>query len=169
MTATTAAELGGPTLPQVRRLVTEVPGPRSRELAARRSAAVSSAVGSIMPVYAAAAGGGVVVDVDGNSFIDLGSGIAVTTVGNSAPAVVEAVRDQVAAFTHTCFMVTPYESYVAVAEALNRLTPGDHEKRTALFNSGAEAVEAALKLVQRVQGPKRRMWCLPRSSYRYWL
>ena len=89
MTATTAADLGGPTLPQVRRLVTEVPGPRSRELAARRSAAVSAGVGSVMPVYAAAAGGGVVVDVDGNSFIDLGSGIAVTTVGNSAPAVVE--------------------------------------------------------------------------------
>ena len=109
MTATTAAELGGPTLPQVRRLVTEVPGPRSRELAARRSAAVSAGVGSVMPVYAAAAGGGVVVDVDGNSFIDLGSGIAVTSVGNAAPRVVEAVQQQVAAFTHTCFMVTPYE------------------------------------------------------------
>ena len=148
MTATTAAELGGPTLPQVRRLVTEVPGPRSRELAARRSAAVSAGVGSVMPVYAAAAGGGVVVDVDGNSFIDLGSGIAVTTVGNSAPAVVEAVRDQVAAFTHTCFMVTPYDGYVAVAEELNAITPGRHEKRSALFNSGAEAVENAVKVAR---------------------
>src|SRR5436305_1580758 len=117
MTTTTAA-VGGPTLPQVRRLITEVPGPRSRELAARRSAAVAAAVSSVMPVYAAAAGGGVVVDVDGNSFIDLGSGIAVTTVGNSAPAVVDAVREQVAAFTHTCFMVTPYDGYVAVAEEL---------------------------------------------------
>jgi len=148
MTATTAAELGGPTLPQVRRLVTEVPGPRSRELAARRSAAVSAGVGSVMPVYVAAAGGGVVVDVDGNSFIDLGSGIAVTTVGNSAPAVVEAVRDQVAAFTHTCFMVTPYDGYVAVAEELNAITPGRHEKRSALFNSGAEAVENAVKVAR---------------------
>jgi 4-aminobutyrate aminotransferase / (S)-3-amino-2-methylpropionate transaminase / 5-aminovalerate transaminase len=148
MTATTAAELGGPTLPQVRRLVTEVPGPRSRELAARRSAAVSAGVGSVMPVYAAAAGGGVLVDVDGNSFIDLGSGIAVTTVGNSAPAVVEAVRDQVAAFTHTCFMVTPYDGYVAVAEELNAITPGRHEKRSALFNSGAEAVENAVKVAR---------------------
>jgi len=148
MTATTAAELGGPTLPQVRRLVTEVPGPRSRELAARRSAAVSAGVGSVMPVYAAAAGGGVVVDVDGNSFIDLGSGIAVTTVGNSAPAVVDAVRDQVAAFTHTCFMVTPYDGYVAVAEELNAITPGRHEKRSALFNSGAEAVENAVKVAR---------------------
>ena len=148
MTATTAAELGGPTLPQVRRLVTEVPGPRSRELAARRSAAVSAGVGSVMPVYVAAAGGGVVVDVDGNSFVDLGSGIAVTTVGNSAPAVVDAVREQVAAFTHTCFMVTPYDGYVAVAEELNAITPGRHEKRSALFNSGAEAVENAVKVAR---------------------
>ena len=101
-----------------------------------------------MPVYAAAAGGGVVVDVDGNSLIDLGSGIAVTTVGNSAPRVVEAVTAQVQAFTHTCFMVTPYDGYVAVAEALNRLTPGDHDKRTALFNSGAEAVENAVKIAR---------------------
>ncbi len=153
MTSTsTAPTAGGETLPQVRRLVTEVPGPRSRELARRRAAAVSASVGSTMPVYAAAAGGGVVVDVDGNSFIDLGSGIAVTTVGNSAPRVVEAVTDQVAQFTHTCFMVTPYESYVAVAEALNDITPGDHEKRSALFNSGAEAVENAVKIARQYTG-----------------
>ncbi len=153
MTSTpTAQTTGGETLPQVRRLVTDVPGPRSRELARRRSAAVSASVGSTMPVYAAAAGGGVVVDVDGNSFIDLGSGIAVTTVGNSAPRVVEAVTEQVAQFTHTCFMVTPYESYVAVAEALNDITPGDHEKRSALFNSGAEAVENAVKIARQYTG-----------------
>jgi len=153
MTSTsTAPTTGGETLPQVRRLVTEVPGPRSRELAHRRSAAVSASIGSTMPVYAAAAGGGVVVDVDGNSFIDLGSGIAVTTVGNSAPRVVEAVTKQVAQFTHTCFMVTPYESYVAVAEALNDITPGDHEKRSALFNSGAEAVENAVKIARQYTG-----------------
>nr|WP_308470235.1 4-aminobutyrate--2-oxoglutarate transaminase [Kineococcus rubinsiae] len=142
------APLGGPGLPQERRLVTEVPGPRSRALAARRSAAVSHAVGSSMPFYAAAAGGGVVVDVDGNSFIDLGSGIAVTSVGASAPRVVEAVSEQVAQFTHTCFMVTPYDAYVAVAEALNDITPGDFEKRTALFTSGAEAVENAVKIAR---------------------
>jgi 4-aminobutyrate aminotransferase/(S)-3-amino-2-methylpropionate transaminase len=135
-------------LPQERRLVTEIPGPRSRELQARKSAAVTNAVGTVMPVYAAAAGGGVVVDVDGNSLIDLGSGIAVTTVGNSNPRVVEAVTAQVASFTHTCFMVTPYEGYVQVAEALNRLTPGSHDKRTALFNSGAEAVENAVKIAR---------------------
>ena len=96
-------------LPRVRRLLTDIPGPRSRELMARKKAAVAAGVGTTMPVFAARAGGGIVVDVDGNHLIDLGSGIAVTTVGNSAPRVVEAVQDQVAAFTHTCFMVTPYE------------------------------------------------------------
>ena len=101
-----------------------------------------------MPVFAARAGGGVVHDVDGNSLIDLGSGIAVTTVGNSAPRVVAAVQQQAELFTHTCFMVTPYEAYVQVAETLNELTPGDHEKRTALFNSGSEAVENAVKIAR---------------------
>ncbi|BBH16764.1 aspartate aminotransferase family protein [Nocardioides baekrokdamisoli] len=144
----TETTTGGPALPQELRLVTEVPGPRSRELQARKSAAVAQGVGTTLPVYIAAAGGGVLVDVDGNSLIDLGSGIAVTTVGNSAPRVVTAVQEQAAAFTHTCFMVTPYESYVAVAEALNRLTPGDHQKRSALFNSGAEAVENAVKIAR---------------------
>jgi 4-aminobutyrate aminotransferase/(S)-3-amino-2-methylpropionate transaminase len=133
---------------QERRLVTELPGPRSRELMRRKQDAVAPGVGTTMPVFAERAGGGIVVDVDGNHVIDLGSGIAVTTVGNSAPRVVDAVVDQVAAFTHTCFMVTPYEGYVAVAEALNRLTPGTHEKRTALFNSGAEAVENAVKIAR---------------------
>ena len=147
MTLSTVS-LGGPTLPQERRLVTEIPGPRSRAIAERRSAAVSAAVGSVLPVYAAAAGGGVVVDVDGNSFIDLGSGIAVTSVGNSAPLVADAVRDQVQRFTHTCFMVTPYDLYVEVAEMLNAITPGGHEKRSVLFNSGAEAVENAVKIAR---------------------
>ncbi len=139
---------GGPQLPQERRLVTEIPGPRSRELQARKTGAVAQGVGTTLPVYTVAAGGGVLVDVDGNSLIDLGSGIAVTTVGNSAPRVVEAVQEQVASFTHTCFMVTPYDSYVRVAETLNRITPGDHDKRTALFNSGAEAVENAVKIAR---------------------
>ncbi|MET0448226.1 MAG: 4-aminobutyrate--2-oxoglutarate transaminase [Aeromicrobium sp.] len=136
------------TLEQRRHLATAIPGPRSEELMARKQAAVAAGIGVTMPVFAVEAGGGVVKDVDGNSFIDLGSGIAVTTIGNSAPRVVEAVRDQVEAFTHTCFMITPYEGYVAVAEALNRLTPGDHEKKSALFNSGAEAVENAIKIAR---------------------
>ena len=137
---------------QERRLVTPLPGPRSQELMARKSAAVASGVGTTMAVFAARAGGGIVVDVDGNHLIDLGAGIAVTTVGASAPRVVEAVRRQVEQFTHTCFMVTPYDGYVAVAEALNRLTPGAHAKRTALFNSGAEAVENAVKIARSYTG-----------------
>jgi len=135
-------------LEQSRKLVTAIPGPASIELAKRRVAAVSRGVGVTMPVYAARAGGGIIEDVDGNRLIDLGSGIAVTTIGSSAPRVVEAVRAQVADFTHTCFMVTPYEEYIAVAEHLNRLTPGTGEKRTALFNSGAEAVENAVKIAR---------------------
>ncbi|MGZ4507378.1 MAG: 4-aminobutyrate--2-oxoglutarate transaminase [Blastococcus sp.] len=139
-------------LPQRRELVTEIPGPRSRELAERRGAAVARGVSSTLPVYVERAGGGVVVDVDGNSLIDFGSGIAVVNVGNAAPAVVDAVQQQVAAFTHTCFMVAPYEGYVAVCEQLARLTPGEHEKRSALFNSGAEAVENAVKIARAYTG-----------------
>ncbi|MFS0714258.1 4-aminobutyrate--2-oxoglutarate transaminase [Microbacterium sp. 2P01SA-2] len=151
-TSTPTIPLGGPTLPQERRVVTAIPGPRSEELLARKAAAVPAGVGHTAPIHAVAAGGGVVVDADGNSLIDLGSGIAVTSVGNAHPAVVAAVQAQVAQFTHTCFMISPYESYVAVAEALNRLTPGDHEKKTALFNSGAEAVENAVKIARKATG-----------------
>jgi 4-aminobutyrate aminotransferase/(S)-3-amino-2-methylpropionate transaminase len=144
--------VGGPTLPQERRLVTPIPGPESRKRAERKAQAVAAGVGATIPVYTVAAGGGVLVDVDGNSLIDFGSGIAVTGVGNSAPRVVEAVSAQVAAFTHTCFTVAPYDSYVDVAEALNRLTPGDFAKRSALFNSGAEAVENAVKIARHYTG-----------------
>ncbi|MHB1930789.1 MAG: aminotransferase class III-fold pyridoxal phosphate-dependent enzyme, partial [Acidimicrobiales bacterium] len=139
-------------IPQQRVLRTELPGPRSRELAARRDAAVAPGVSSTLPLYIREADGAVLVDVDGNALIDLGSGIAVTTVGHAVPAVVDAVREQVGRFTHTCFMVGPYESYVAVCEELNRLTPGDHAKTSALFNSGAEAVENAVKVARRATG-----------------
>ena len=135
-------------LEQSRQLITEIPGPASVKLNQRRVAAVSHGVGVTMPVYVARAGGGIVEDVDGNRLIDLGSGIAVTTIGNSSPRVVDAVREQVADFTHTCFMVTPYESYISVAEELNRITPGSGEKRSVLFNSGAEAVENAVKVAR---------------------
>lgn len=139
-------------LQQSRRLVTEIPGPASQALTHRRAAAVSSGVGVTLPVFVARAGGGIVEDVDGNRLIDLGSGIAVTTIGNSSPRVVDAVRTQVAEFTHTCFMVTPYEGYVAVAEQLNRITPGSGPKRSVLFNSGAEAVENAVKIARSYTG-----------------
>ncbi len=139
-------------LVQRRNLVTAIPGPRSQELTRRRADAVAAGVSSVMPVFVDRAEGGILLDVDGNSLIDLGSGIAVTTVGASAPQVVSAVQDAVARFTHTCFTVTPYEGYLAVCEELNRLTPGDHEKRSALFNSGAEAVENAVKIARRATG-----------------
>ncbi|HEY3956092.1 MAG TPA: 4-aminobutyrate--2-oxoglutarate transaminase [Streptosporangiaceae bacterium] len=141
-----------PTLPQRRHLVTEIPGPASRALAERQQASVAPGVSSVMPVFAQAAAGGVLLDVDGNSLIDFGSGIAVTSVGNSAPRVVAGVTEQVARFTHTCFMVTPYESYVQVCEELARLTPGRHAKRSILVNSGAEAVENAVKIARHATG-----------------
>ncbi len=139
-------------LVQERRLVTELPGPRSKELFARRQAVVSTGVSAMFPVFIERAGGGVLVDVDGNSLIDLGSGIAVTSVGNSAPRVVQAVQDQVAAFTHTCFMITAYEGYVQVCEDLAAVTPGTHAKKSALFNSGSEAVENAVKVARHATG-----------------
>ncbi len=139
-------------LVQERRLVTELPGPRSMELFARRQAAVSAGVSAMFPIFIERAGGGVLVDVDGNSLIDLGSGIAVTSVGNSAPRVVQAVQDQVAAFTHTCFMITAYEGYVQVCEELAAVTPGSHAKKSALFNSGSEAVENAVKVARHAIG-----------------
>ena len=136
------------TLEQSRKLVTAIPGPKSLEMTERRVAAVSRGVGVTMPVYCARAFGGIIEDIDGNRLIDLGSGIAVTTIGNSSPRVVDAVRHQVSEFTHTCFMVTPYEGYIEVCEHLNRLTPGSYPKRSALFNSGAEAVENAIKIAR---------------------
>jgi len=128
---------------QQRILKTAIPGPRSAELHQRKLSAVSAGVSTGLPAYIERAGGGILIDVDGNQL---------TTVGNAAPRVLERVRAQVADFTHTCFMVTPYEEYLAVAEALNELTPGTHEKRSALFNSGAEAVENAVKVARSFTG-----------------
>ena len=120
---TTLAERTPGPVEQRRRLVTEIPGPVSRELFARRNQTVAGGVGTVLPVFVERAAGGVLVDVDGNSLIDLGSGIAVTSVGNAAPRVVAAVQHQVAAFTHTCFMVTPYAGYVEVCEELAARDP----------------------------------------------
>ena len=137
---------------QKRVLVTSIPGPESQRLFARRNATVSAGVGTTLPVFVDRASGGIIRDVDGNSLIDFGSGIAVVSVGNANPAVAAAVAAQAAAFTHTCFMVTPYEGYVQVCEELARLTPGEHAKKSALFNSGAEAVENAVKIARHATG-----------------
>lgn len=167
MTALDTAAISSPTSPfsdlpvqpdlpnepeQCRRLVTEVPGPLSRSLEQRRNLAVPRGLGTALPVFVERAGGGVIVDVDGNHLIDLASGIAVTSVGASAPEVVSRVQEQVGRFTHTCFLVTEYDGYVDVAEHLNRLTPGTHPKRTALFSTGAEAVENAVKIARVATG-----------------
>ena len=150
ITSATSSSLDQPQ--QGRKLVTELPGPLSLALQQRRDEALARGLGTALPVFVERAGGGVIVDVDGNHLIDLASGIAVTTVGASAPEVVSRVQEQVARFTHTCFLVTEYDGYVEVAEHLNRLTPGTHPKRTALFSTGAEAVENAVKIARVATG-----------------
>ncbi len=135
-----------------RKVVTELPGPKSRALHERRQATVSAGLTNGFPVYIERADGAILLDVDGNQLLDLGSGIAVTTIGHAVPELIDAVSAQVAAFTHTCFMVTPYESYVAVCEELAALTPGSHAKTSALFNSGSEAVENAVKIARLATG-----------------
>ena len=135
-------------VPQQRKVVTEIPGPKSQEIIKRRSEAVSASLGMALPAVITNAGGGILVDIDGNQIIDMGAGIAVVNVGNSAPSVVKRVQDQVAAFTHTCFMIAPYEGYIEVCEKLNELTPGKFKKKSALFNSGAEALENAVKIAR---------------------
>ena len=133
-------------IPQERKLVTEIPGPRSRELLRRREAAVPRAVFNTTPIFTQRASGSIVEDVDGNRLIDLAAGLAVLNVGNSPPGVVDAVREQAERYTHTCFHVTMNEPYVALAERLNSLAPGNHPKKTMFANSGAEAVENAVKI-----------------------
>ncbi|MDO5628163.1 MAG: 4-aminobutyrate--2-oxoglutarate transaminase [Mobilicoccus sp.] len=133
---------------QRRVLVTEIPGPLSSDRHEHRRRHVPDGLGIVAPVFIERAAGGILLDADGNHLIDLASGIAVTSVGASHPAVVAALQAQAAAFTHTCFMVTEYDGYAQVAERLNHLTPGDHDKRTALFTTGAEALENAVKIAR---------------------
>lgn len=135
-------------VPQERKVVTEIPGPKSQAIIKRRNDAVSASLGMALPAVITNAAGGILLDIDGNQIIDMGAGIAVVNVGNSAPAVVKRVQEQVASFTHTCFMVAPYEGYIEVCEKLNELTPGNFKKKSALFNSGAEALENAVKIAR---------------------
>jgi 4-aminobutyrate aminotransferase/(S)-3-amino-2-methylpropionate transaminase len=135
-------------IPQERKVVTEIPGPKSTEWFARRTDAVAKGVANLHPIVTARASGAIVEDVDGNRLIDLATGIAVLNVGHTAPEVVEAIRRQAELETHTCFHVTANEPYIELAERLNALTPGDHPKKTMLANSGAEAVENAVKIAR---------------------
>lgn len=135
-------------LPQSRHLATEIPGPLSTAAMQRRKEAVSGGLGTAIPVIIKRASDAILEDIDGNRIIDLGSGIGVTNVGNAAPLVVERVQEAVAAFTHTNFTTAPYMGYIEVCEALNRLTPGNFKKKSILQNSGAEAVENAIKIAR---------------------
>ena len=139
--------------PEQRRVVaTAIPGPKSIKLQQQRGSELADGLGNAMPIFVERAGGGILVDVDGNHIIDLASGIAVTSVGASDPEVVRRITEQAERFTHTCFLVTQYEGFVDVAAALNRLTPGDHAKKTALFTTGSEAVENAIKIARTATG-----------------
>jgi len=133
---------------QERRLVTAIPGPKSTEALKRRTEATSGGLGMAIPVVIERASDAILLDIDGNQIIDLGSGIGVTGVGNSAQRVVDRVIEQVQAFTHTCFTVAPYMNYIEVCEKLNAMTPGSHKKKSLLVNSGAEAVENAVKIAR---------------------
>ncbi len=131
---------------------TDIPGPVSRAMMVRRVAAVPRGVAHSLPVFAASATGARVTDVDGNVFLDFAGGIGVMNVGHAAAPVVAAVRKQLERFAHVGFSVLPYESYVSLAERLARLSPGSFPKKTLLVNSGAEAIENAIKIARCATG-----------------
>jgi 4-aminobutyrate aminotransferase/(S)-3-amino-2-methylpropionate transaminase len=140
-------------------LQTEIPGPQSRSLMARRAAAVPRGVPAVTPIAVVHAEGAVITDADGNRLIDFGGGIGVVNTGHRHPGVVGAVHRQLDQYAHVCFPVSTYEPYVELAERLNRITPGDHPKRTVLVNSGAEAVENAIKVARHYTG-RQAVVCL---------
>ena len=135
-------------VPQQRLLVTEIPGPKSKAEIQRRSEEVSGGLGIAFPAVIVSTGGAILVDLDGNQIIDMAAGIGVNNVGNSAQRVIDRVIEQVQAFSHTCFTVVPYQGYIDVCAKLNAHTPGTHKKKSVLVNSGAEAVENAVKIAR---------------------
>ena len=137
---------------QERRIVTSVPGPHSEALHARRQKVVSAGVSATYPIYISHAKGAILVDVDGNQYIDMGGGIGVTTIGHVDDSVVDAAIAQAHRVTHTLFTVAGYESYVRLCELLAEHTPGDFAKKSVLVNSGAEAVENAVKIARKYTG-----------------
>jgi 4-aminobutyrate aminotransferase/(S)-3-amino-2-methylpropionate transaminase len=152
MTDTLAPPLTAEPIAQERRILTAIPGPKSQAIHARRLAVIPGGVSSALPVYIERAHGAIVVDADGNQYIDLGSGIGVLTIGHTDEAVVAAATAQLGLVTHAMFTITPYESYVRLAELLAEHTPGDFAKKTVLLNSGAEAVENAVKIARKYTG-----------------
>jgi len=133
-------------------LKTKIPGPRSLEWMERRNVAVARGVYHMTPVFVARAEGAVLEDIDGNRFIDFAGGIGCLNVGHRANRVISSIRAQLDRFLHTCFHVTPYQSYVRLAERLNALAPGDFPKKSFFVNSGAEAVENAVKIARAYTG-----------------
>ncbi len=129
-----------------------LPGPKSQELLARRQQAVPRGLSSTMNVFAAKADGAIIEDVDGNRFIDFAGGIGVMNVGHARPEVTRAIQEQAEKFTHTCFSVMMYEPYIELAERIAKITPGDFAKKAIFFNSGAEAVENAVKIARYATG-----------------
>jgi 4-aminobutyrate aminotransferase/(S)-3-amino-2-methylpropionate transaminase len=133
-------------------LRTSIPGPKSKALAERRAAAVPRGLSHATPVYVACAEGATLEDVDGNRYIDFAGGIGCLNIGHRSTAVLNAIRKQLERFLHTCVQVTPYEGYVRLAERLNELTPGNFPKKTLFVNTGAEAVENAVKVARAYTG-----------------
>jgi 4-aminobutyrate aminotransferase / (S)-3-amino-2-methylpropionate transaminase / 5-aminovalerate transaminase len=133
-------------------LKTEIPGPKSQALSARRSSAVPRGLSHATPIYVARTEGAILEDVDGNRYIDLAGGIGCLNTGHRAPGVLTAIERQLDKFLHTCVQVTPYEGYVRLAERLNQVTPGNFRKKTLLVNTGAEAVENAVKIARAATG-----------------
>src|SRR5215831_11837076 len=125
-----------------------IPGPKSRDLMERRQEFVARGVASTMNVFAAQADGAIIEDVDGNEYIDFAGGIGTMNIGHTRPEVTKAISEQAEKFTHTCFSVMMYEPYIELAERLVKLTPGEFPKKTLFFNSGAEAVENAVKIAR---------------------
>lgn len=133
-------------------LRTSIPGPKSQEIHARRLATIARGAGWILPVYIDHAEGPWLIDVDGNRLLDMGSGVGVMTIGHSNPSVISAATEQLGKFTHTLFTATPYEGYVRLGELLADKTPGDFPKKSVFCNSGAEAVENAVKVARSYTG-----------------
>src|SRR6201998_3988252 len=129
-------------------ICTEIPGPKSRALMARREVAIPRGPSNATPIFAARAEGAVLEDVDGNRYLDFAGGIGCLNVGHRSPRVMSALREQLEKHLHLCFAVTPYESYIALAEKLNALTPGKGAKKTIIVNTGAEAVENVVKIAR---------------------
>ncbi len=139
-------------IPQERKVVTEIPGPKSRGWFERRATAIPQGIANIHRIVTARASGAIIEDVDGNRLIDFATGIAVLNLGHASPEVVRAAQEQLERDTHTCFHVTANEPYIELAERLNAIAPGDFEKKTMFANSGAEAVENAVKIARYATG-----------------